>query len=387
MFGIKTKKKSHGFSVIELLTVIVIIGVLATVAFLSYSGWNQSVAVTQIKSDLTAIVASMETSRNFNNSYPSTIPPTFKASDGIIVSGGSSDGLAYCMEAYSIKYPGQVYAVSSVNKDPYLGTCDPSVSVFTVGSVIDLTVPITYFTAVDNVGVTGYMITESSSSPLAGGSGWVVSAPSSYTTSSAGTKNLYPWVKDANGNVSDVFGSPRSVVFVTPDPNWNNGRPGSVLAGKQVYNRDLTSTDKYSDNSLIGGTGKLRWKTSQTSCAEPQCSATAPVAETHPGHVGQSVLVADNSTDFALSGSPPVYPARDACKALGGRLPTLAEMVEMGNQRSWYGNLKPHTDYTNYWTATVAGANFTAYAPFLNNGSVDIYNALFSYSGYVRCVR
>ena len=57
------------------------------------------------------------------------------------------------------------------------------------------------FTASDNLGVTGYMLTESSSSPSSG-SNWYSTVPTTYTFSSEGQKTLYAWVKDAAGNIS-----------------------------------------------------------------------------------------------------------------------------------------------------------------------------------------
>jgi len=72
-------------------------------------------------------------------------------------------------------------------------------------------IPITTFTASDNFGVTGYKITASSTPPSAGAAGWSASAPTSYTVASNGNHTLYPWAKDAVGNVSAVYGSPLSV--------------------------------------------------------------------------------------------------------------------------------------------------------------------------------
>lgn len=57
-------------------------------------------------------------------------------------------------------------------------------------------------TASDNVGVTGYYLNTSPSFPSPRASGWKSTAPTSYTFSSAGTKVLYAWAKDAAGNVS-----------------------------------------------------------------------------------------------------------------------------------------------------------------------------------------
>jgi CSLREA domain-containing protein len=100
----------------------------------------------------------------------------------------------------------------------YDGT-GPTVTSFTATSPTNsLNIPITAFTASDSAGVTGYMITTSSTPPSAGAAGWAGTAPSSYTVASAGAYTLYPWAKDALGNVSAVFGSPRSVTVDTTPP-------------------------------------------------------------------------------------------------------------------------------------------------------------------------
>jgi hypothetical protein len=82
-------------------------------------------------------------------------------------------------------------------------TTAPLVTAFVLPSTAtSLTVGITSFTASDNVAVTGFLVNESSTKPSATAAGWVSSAPASYTFSSAGTKTLYAWAKDAAGNVS-----------------------------------------------------------------------------------------------------------------------------------------------------------------------------------------
>ncbi len=78
----------------------------------------------------------------------------------------------------------------------------PIVSTFTIPAISNLALPITTFGATDNVGVTGYKVTELSTSPLASDSGWTATVPTSYVFPSSGTKTLYAWAKDAAGNVS-----------------------------------------------------------------------------------------------------------------------------------------------------------------------------------------
>jgi hypothetical protein len=65
-----------------------------------------------------------------------------------------------------------------------------------------MTVPITAFAATDNVGVTGFLITESFTKPAASAAGWNATVPANYTCSKSGARTLYAWAKDAAGNVS-----------------------------------------------------------------------------------------------------------------------------------------------------------------------------------------
>ncbi len=81
-----------------------------------------------------------------------------------------------------------------------------------------LDIAITAFTASDDVAVTGYMISESSTAPLAGDSGWSDAAPTTYTVGTDGNYILYPWAKDAADNISAEFGAPVSVTVDTIAP-------------------------------------------------------------------------------------------------------------------------------------------------------------------------
>lgn len=79
----------------------------------------------------------------------------------------------------------------------------PTISDFTIpATATSLTVPITNLTAIDNIAITGYLLTEVSSIPGGSSDNWTSSAPTTYTFSSPGSKILYAWAKDAAGNIS-----------------------------------------------------------------------------------------------------------------------------------------------------------------------------------------
>ena len=90
--------------------------------------------------------------------------------------------------------------------------------------------PIYSFVATDDVGVTGYMVKESSSRPSASDPGWQNSPPSTYTFGSDGLKTLYAWVKDASGNVSMTVDDRVSITFQGAPPAPSPPPPGNDLS-------------------------------------------------------------------------------------------------------------------------------------------------------------
>ena len=84
-------------------------------------------------------------------------------------------------------------------------TTPPTITSFMMPAMSSsMSMMVSSFTATDNVGVTGYMITESATMPLANAAGWSATPPASYMTGTAGTKTMYAWAKDAAGNVSNL---------------------------------------------------------------------------------------------------------------------------------------------------------------------------------------
>ena len=136
-----------------------------------------------------------------------------------------------------------------------LETEAPVVTAFTVPATSpSLNIPITAFTATDNLAVTGYKITATSTPPLAGDAWWTETAPATYTSGSNGTFTLYPWARDAAGNVSAVFSTPRIVVVpasALPDLVVTSVvfTPAKVIRGN---NFTVTVTIKNRGKSIAG---------------------------------------------------------------------------------------------------------------------------------------
>ncbi|RPJ29462.1 MAG: SGNH/GDSL hydrolase family protein [Chloroflexi bacterium] len=87
----------------------------------------------------------------------------------------------------------------------------PAVLSFTATSPSSsLTITITAFTA--DADAAAFIITESSTPPAVDAAGWSEAAQTEYVLTEDATYTLYPWVKDAAGNISAEFGTPVTVV-------------------------------------------------------------------------------------------------------------------------------------------------------------------------------
>ncbi len=98
-------------------------------------------------------------------------------------------------------------------------TAQPDVVSFAAPSISSsLDIPINAFTSSDNVAVTGYIITTSPDQPAVDAADWSETVPATYTVPEDGTYTLYPWVKDASGNLSSLFAGPVTVLVDTTAP-------------------------------------------------------------------------------------------------------------------------------------------------------------------------
>ena len=124
--------------------------------------------------------------------------------------------------ATQVPISGAAGSITVLNTGSQSDVQKPVVTAFTIpATATSPTIKVSSFTATDNVGVTGYIITESSTAPAAGASGWMDSYTTSYTFTAvpemvATTRSLYAWAKDPSGNVSNVF-TPADITLTLPD--------------------------------------------------------------------------------------------------------------------------------------------------------------------------
>jgi general secretion pathway protein G len=260
---------SPAFTIVELLVVIVVIGILAAITIVAYTGISSKATVASLQSDLTNAKKQLALYQVDNGSFPTSLD----GSNCPIPADAK-----YCLKSSSSN------AFTYISSSPY--------STFSLSNLN---------------GSTRYSITN---------------------------------------NTSPVLGG------------WIAGVAATALAGKYIYSVDLVSLYQY--------------KTTLTDVVAPQ-----GVIGLDPNYSSNMSLVnpqANPSVDFS------VYPAQNACKTFGGRLPTFTELKSIYINRITYGN---NFQADDYWSST---EYIISHAYFVNFSSAyEGYHTKY-YSYYVRCV-
>jgi hypothetical protein len=124
------------------------------------------------------------------------------------------DGFSNLVEIQAGTFPGD-----PASRPAGADTTPPTVTAFSTPSTsTSLTVPIPTFAAADNVGVAGYLVTETAAPPSASAAGWSPTPPANYAFASPGAKTLYAWAKDAAGNISPSLNSSVSITLTDSSP-------------------------------------------------------------------------------------------------------------------------------------------------------------------------
>jgi prepilin-type N-terminal cleavage/methylation domain-containing protein len=117
-----------GFTIVELLVVIVVMGILAGITVIGYGAWREGSAAKVLKSDLNNVKTAMVSARNFGSGYP-TAPSfsgsnaIFKPSDDVNLTYVSGSATAFCIKANSTLFPNIIYHISESDKEAQVGNC------------------------------------------------------------------------------------------------------------------------------------------------------------------------------------------------------------------------------------------------------------------------
>lgn len=114
-------KKQSGFTIVELLVVIVVIGILAAISIVSFNGVTAKAEEVVVKSDLKNASTQLEITKIETGSYPAT-GADLKRSDGTEFTYTFATG-NYCLSATRTNKPAIIFHVSSSNQNITDGAC------------------------------------------------------------------------------------------------------------------------------------------------------------------------------------------------------------------------------------------------------------------------
>lgn len=121
-------KKHTGFTIVELILVIAILGVIVLITVFGFSSWRERTATTEVKNELQSAAIALKDQMNFSNSYPATsaaFTTLYKPKADVTLTYSTPDsGASYCLKAQS-NVVGTVvwYINSTTSQTPTINVC------------------------------------------------------------------------------------------------------------------------------------------------------------------------------------------------------------------------------------------------------------------------
>lgn len=375
-------RSTKGFTIVELVIVIVVIAILTALIIVGYGAWRNNLSNSEVKNDLIAAGAALKNYKNFNNGYPATLPlggtiTGFTPSndvDFVFVSTSTSD---FCIEAVSAVNAGAYYYLRASEGDqPKRGNCalgeayDPTLpsqiamgatTYYTRSMTVDTATGDIYFSAGTNISKltrsTGVISTIASGRQTDamefGGDGFL------YIFSGAGSNVYIQKLNLSSGAISNVS----ATTVASGNGLYKSGNQLYVGSRNDIYALDITTgvltslfydvSNMYSEGLVVVGSTLyfLRADTSIRSIPVTG-SASATTVATIPVHAGRT------------SGNDLLY--------YNGSLYTYGSVP--GSISIYAYKLS-----TSAWSIAVSNVQATGIYTCSSPGSLEIYNSRFLY--------
>ena len=120
-------RKHLGWTLVELVVVVAVLGILAGIAIVGFGGWRERTARNEVKSDLLSGATALKNHRNFTSSYPATqteFEVLYRHTEAVNLSYTRRVDGSYCLNAQSLSRPSVQWMIdSSVSVQPAEGVC------------------------------------------------------------------------------------------------------------------------------------------------------------------------------------------------------------------------------------------------------------------------
>lgn len=117
----KQTPTTSGFTIVELLIVVVVIAILAAITIVAYNGISQRATASGLQTELSSAAKSVENYKTLNGQYPTDLAAAgVSAKAGVTVAYEYSGSTSYC---FSYEQSGQAYYISNTTGKPTLGYC------------------------------------------------------------------------------------------------------------------------------------------------------------------------------------------------------------------------------------------------------------------------
>lgn len=216
----KTRTNLYGFTIVELLIVVVVIAILAAITIVAYNGIQSRAAVSGLYSNLSQVVKKAEIAKIDTGGYPESLTAagvTLTSTSGYIYQGGPN---GYCLSGTANAVS---YRVTNADTSPTLGSCSGVKSDGTTCPTGYIVVPAnsTLGTAefclmkYEAKNVAGVATSQAASTP------WVsISQTTAITTSAAACTGCHL--------ITEAEWMALAASILSTASNWSNGTIGSV---------------------------------------------------------------------------------------------------------------------------------------------------------------
>lgn len=110
--------RKNGFTIVEMIIVVVIIAVLALITVFAFGNWRARTARTEMKNETANGAIAAKNYRNFNGAYPTNqagFDAIYKAGSSVTLTYSTADaGVTYCLKATSVNDTSIWYVGSAV---------------------------------------------------------------------------------------------------------------------------------------------------------------------------------------------------------------------------------------------------------------------------------